>query len=190
MTLMLFGQIRLALLFLLFLAATPVNTTFTYPARWKLDKVEQTYAGTWCYRPGAISAHVRLCTNATLNALLDAHTNNEQGAGLSIAYYDAKDFSILGGAGWAKWGTVVSPVGLCMTGAVDGTNAFNTICRFSFGDNDHDIPSVHAEECVANRSQLRVADGCYARLAEVASAWTTRPAASSQSWAYSSPCQD
>ena len=161
MTLMLFGQIRLAPFFLLFLAATPTNATFTRLARWKLDTVEQTYAGAWCYRPRAISAHVRPCTNATLNALLDAHTNNEHGAGLSIAYYDPQDSSILGGAGWASWDTVTLPVGLCMTGTVDGTNAYSTICRFSFGDDDHDTRSAHVEECAVNHSQLRVIDGCY-----------------------------
>ena len=158
---MLFGQIRPLLFFLLFPAATLVNAAFNRPARWKLDAIDQTYAGTWCYHPGAISAHAQPCTNTTLNALLDAHTSNKHGAGLSIAYYDIQDSSILGGAGWVGWGIVALPVGLCMSGAIDGTNAYSTTCRFSFADDDHDTPSTHAEECTINRPQLRVADGCY-----------------------------
>ena len=146
---------------LLFLAATLANAAFSRQARWKRDSIEQTYSGAWCYHPGAVSAHARPCINATLNALLDVHTNNEYGAGLSIAYYDTQDSSILGGAGWANWGTVASPVGLCMTGAIDGTNAYSTACRFSLANDDHDTSSAHAEECIVSRPQLRVADGCY-----------------------------
>jgi len=97
-----------------------------------------------------------------LSALLDVHITNNQGAGLSIAYYDLVDFSVLGGADWNNWGAVTLPVGVCMAGRVDGLEkTFSTTCRFAVTDNDHETPSSHAEECIVSRPQLRIIDGCY-----------------------------
>jgi len=149
------------LLFLLFAATLSVNAAFTRPARWKLDNIEQTYAGSWCYRPGASSNSRGLCSNSTLKVLLDAHIQNGHGAGLSIAYYDLSDGSAVGGAGWTSWDTVTIPVGVCMSGQVDGLEAYTTTCRFSIADNDHDKSSSHLWECAVNQVQPRVADGCY-----------------------------
>ena len=150
-----------SLLFLLFVAALPVNAAFSRPARWKLDNIEQTYAGSWCYRPGASSTSRGPCSNSTLKVLLDAHIKNDHGAGLSIAYYDLADGSAIGGASWTSRDTVALPVGVCMSGQVDGLEAYTTTCRFSSTDNDHDTPDSHLWECAVNKSQLRVADGCY-----------------------------
>lgn len=139
-----------------------VDAALTSPTHWKLDEIEITYAGTPCFRPGPNPASARPCSNSTLIALLDAHIKNDRGLGLSIAYYDLKDQSVLGGAGWADWDAVVLPVGVCLSGAVDAlTNAYITTCRFALTDNDHDIPSMHATECTVGRPQLRVVDGCY-----------------------------
>jgi len=91
--------------------------------------------------------------------VLNAHINNKQGAGLSIAYYDPEDGSVLGGAGWTGWDTVALPVGVCMNGQVN--DAYTTTCRFTTTDNDHDTPASHLGECAVNRAQLRVADGSY-----------------------------
>ena len=149
---------------ILFLLSAPSlgEAAFTHPALWNIDAIKQTYAGTWCYIPGVSSAHEPPCTDATLNALIGAHIGNAHGAGLSIAYYSIEDFSTLGGAGWASWDVVGLPVGVCMSGAVDGiANAYSTTCRFAFKDNDHSSPSAHAEKCTVNRAQLRVIDGCY-----------------------------
>ena len=156
------GQIRLTLFFLLFCSTHPVNGAFTRSARWKLDVIEQTYAGSWCYRPGAsLTSHGR-CSNSTLNVVLTAHLQNNHGAGLSIAYYDIADGSILGGAGWRNWDTVILPVGVCLSGQVDGVDdAYTTTCRFAISDDDHDISASHLGECTVNHAQLRVADGCY-----------------------------
>jgi len=97
-----------------------------------------------------------------LSALLKTHLHNDLGPGLSIAYYDFKDGSVLGGADWTFWDVAALPVGLCTSGRVDGLDkVFSTTCRFAVTDNDHDTPSVHAEECTSNHSQLRVTDGCY-----------------------------
>jgi len=94
--------------------------------------------------------------------LLGVHINNDHSAGLSIAYYDLGDGSILGGAGWRNWDAIALPVGVCMAGLVDGLdNIFSATCRFTTQDNDHDLPFAHAEECTTNRPQLRVIDGCY-----------------------------
>jgi len=150
-----------SLLFLLFVAALPADTAFTRPARWKLDDIEQTYAGSWCYRPGASSNSRGHCSNSTLKGLLHVHIKNDHGAGLSIAYYDPVDGSAIGGASWASWDTVALPVGVCMSDQVDGLEACTTTCRFSIADNDHDTPSSHLWECAVNQAQLRVADGCY-----------------------------
>lgn len=135
---------------------------FTRPTHWKLNSIEPTYAGTPCFHPGPDPAFTRSCSNTTLSALLNAHINNNHGAGLSIAYYDLLDISVLGGAGWTDWDDVAPPVGVCMSGAVTGLdNIYSTTCRFSVTDDDHDIPSAHTEECSVGRPQLRVIDGCY-----------------------------
>ena len=94
--------------------------------------------------------------------LINAHVNNDHGPGLSIAYYDLADASVLGGVGWAEWDAMVLPVGVCMSGAIDSfANTYSTICRFAMTDNDHETPSAHVTECSVNRPQLRVTDGCY-----------------------------
>lgn len=94
--------------------------------------------------------------------LLDAHINNGRGAGISIAFFDIQDASVLGGAGWADWASVALPVGVCLSGQVEGLDdAYTTTCRFTITDNDHNIPSAHALECTISRPQLRVTDGCY-----------------------------
>jgi len=49
-----------------------------------------------------------------------------------------------------------------MSESVEGlANVYSTTCRFAVADNDHDIPSVHLNECTIGRPQLRVTDGCY-----------------------------
>jgi len=150
------------LLCLLVFAAHSVDAAITRPAQWRLDSLEQTYAGAWCFRPGSNPPSARACTNSTLTALLDIHVKNSRGPGLSIAYYDPKDGSVLGGAGWADWDTLVLPVGVCMSGAVDAfANTYSTTCRFAMNDNDHETPSAHVTECSVNRPQSRVTDGCY-----------------------------
>jgi len=156
------GQFRALLLCLLFLAAHTANAAITHPARWRLDAIEQTYAGTWCFRPGTNPPPTHACNNSTLTVLLNAHVNNDHGPGLSIAYYDLKDASVLGGVGWADWDAMMLPVGVCMSGAVDSfANTYSTTCRFAMSDNDHETPSAHITECSVNRPQLRVTDGCY-----------------------------
>jgi len=157
------GQIRYRLFLVVFLlSASLAKAAFTHPARWKLDSIEETYASTWCFHSGPNPTLKSTCANTMLNALLNFHLNNELGAGLSIAYYDLKDGSVLGGAGWSGWRVVERPVGLCMSGAVTGLdNAFRTICRFATTDDDLESPDTHAQECMMSRAQLRVTDGCY-----------------------------
>jgi len=147
---------------LLIVFARTANAAFSRPAYWKLDTIEQTHAGAWCFHPATGAASARTCGNPTLSALLDAHIKNDYGPGLSIAYYDLADLSVLGGVGWTGWDIVVLPVGVCMSGLVDGlANVYSTTCRFTVADNDHDTPSAHLTECTIGRPQLRVTDGCY-----------------------------
>ena len=142
--------------------ASLAEAAFTRLALWRLDSIDKTYAGTWCFRPGPNPAFSSACVNATLSTLLNIYLRNELGAGLSIAYYDLADGSVLGGVGWTGWDFVDLLVGVCMSGAVNGLdNAFRTVCRFAIADNDHDSPDAHAQECVVPRTQLHVADGCY-----------------------------
>ena len=156
------GQTRTLSLCLLLSVAPTVDAAFTRPAHWKLDGLELTYASTVCFNPGPNTASVCRCGNATLTSLLGAHINNNLGPGLSIAYYDLKDGSVLGGAGWADWDAMMLPVGVCMSGAIDSfANAYSTTCRFALTDNDQDTPSAHYTECTVNHPQLRVVDGCY-----------------------------
>ena len=139
-----------------------MHAAFTHPALWKLNSIQETYAGTWCYHPGSNPTYFLACTNDTLAASLDNHLRNNFGPGLSIAYYDPKDGTALGGAGWANWAAVPLPIVVCMSGRVEGLeNTFSTACRFTVTDNDHELPSSHNEECIVNRSQARVTDGCY-----------------------------
>ena len=144
------------------LAASLAKAAFTRPALSKLDSIDKTYAGTWCFHPGPNPTSLSACANATLGALLSIHLQNAFGSGLSIAYYDLADGSVLGGSGWSGWDSVEPLVGVCMSGAVNGLdNNFRTICRFAIADNDHDSPDAHAQQCVVPRAQLRVTDGCY-----------------------------
>ena len=150
------------LVLILFIAASLAEAAFSHSALWKLDSVDETYAGTWCFHPGPNPTFSSACANATLGALLDIHLHNSFGSGLSIAYYDPADGSVLGGAGWLGWRSVELPVGVCMSGAVNGLdNNFRTVCRFAIADNDHDSPDAHAQECMMPRAQFRVTDGCY-----------------------------
>ena len=88
--------------------------------------------------------------------------HNELGSGLSIAYYDLGDGRVLGGATWSGWRSVGLPIGLCMSGVINGLdNHFRTICRFAIADNDHDSPNAHMQECMMPHAQRRVTDGCY-----------------------------
>ena len=106
------------------------------------------------------------CQRPALQALLDIHIKNKNGAGLSIAYYDLKDASALGGAEWHGWNNTALPVGLCMSGAVatpsgSGKTRYLTVCRFATCDDDQDLPSAHTDECIIVQPQQYVADGCY-----------------------------
>ena len=94
--------------------------------------------------------------------VLAAHLKNDHGAGLSIAYYDTTDGSVLGSAGWTNWDNVVLPVGVCLSRQVDGLHdAYTATCPFTIANDDHDTHNSHLGECAVNLPQLRVAEGCY-----------------------------
>jgi len=159
--------VRLHQLFIIWL----VPATVLDPPLQKVDSIVQKDADTWCFRPGdSLPTQPPLaCNNATLSTLMDAHINNTLSSGLSIAYYDLGDASVLGGASWADWNSTALPVGLCMSGAVaDGTVAgqearYVTVCRFTDHDRDHDYNYASAKElqCIAALPQKFVSDGCY-----------------------------
>jgi len=71
-----------AFFLLLLLATPPVEAAFSRLAQWKLDFIDQTYAGSWRYRPGASPPWNHRCTNSTLEMLLGVHINNDHIAGL------------------------------------------------------------------------------------------------------------
>jgi len=151
------------LMVFMLLTIAPAHAAFTRPATWKLNSIEQALSGAWCFIPGANAEPVHECQDSALKQLLDVHTNNMGGAGLSVEYYDLDDNSALGGAAWRGWNTTVLPVGLCMSGSVTPVSEpqYLTICRLSYGDDDHDLPSAHVGQCAVAHPQNLVSDGCY-----------------------------
>ena len=136
--------------------------SFIRSVLWRLDPIEQTYAGAWCYCPGAISAtRGHRCSDATLTALLKTNIHNSDSAGLSVVYYELVDLSILGGAGWVGWNGTTSPVGVRMSDEAPRGGAGNlkgrslSVCCYSYRDNDHHLPFArkHKPKCIAAASQ-------------------------------------
>jgi len=139
-----------------------VHASFTRHSQWKMDEIDQTLAGAWCFKPGPSPSIARDCTNHNLSTLLDGHVKNDRGLGLSIVYYDLHDGSVLGGAGWFRWEHVALPIAVCMSGAVTGVgSAYRTICRLAMENDDHDRELVHEQECSIDLPQRHVIDCCY-----------------------------
>ncbi|KAH7102695.1 hypothetical protein BKA62DRAFT_769549 [Auriculariales sp. MPI-PUGE-AT-0066] len=149
-------------LFLLLLATTTVRAAFTHDALFHLDWIRKHNAGSYCFHPGTLPGRSGFCSDVTLDALLDVHTSLDHGPGLSIAYYSLPDLTVLGGAGWSGWNTTSGPVGLCLSGVIEGIpDAYVTKCRFATRDNDQEDPFSHSRECALDVPQKRVVDGCY-----------------------------
>ncbi|KAH7108548.1 hypothetical protein BKA62DRAFT_764600 [Auriculariales sp. MPI-PUGE-AT-0066] len=153
----------LPLFLLIFVLLRPVvRAAFTRDALFHLDWVRKNPAGPYCFHPNTLPGRSGSCVDPALDALLATHTSPDRGPGISIAYYDLRNLAVLGGADWNGWNMTSGPVGLCLSGAVEGTpDAFLTKCRFASRDDDQDDPTAHARECVSNIPQRRVLDGCY-----------------------------
>ena len=138
-----------------------VHARFTKTTCWNSQKtacIQQNAAGAWCYIPNVADGQVGTSctgtsgfTGADFATVLDVHLAQ----GLSVAYYNGIDNSLLGGADYL----IPSDPGvirLCASGqAGDGSD--QTICVNAMDDNTFG----GSPYCNVMRSQKNVTDGCY-----------------------------
>ena len=171
--------------FLRLLAAhyvAPVHARFTRTTCWNGQNtacIQQNAAGAWCYIPDVSPGLVTTSCRGTSNyANPDFATVLEVylAQGLSVAYYNGIDNSLLGGADY----DIPSNPGvirLCASGqAGDGSD--QTLCANALADNTFD-----GRNCQVILGQKNVTDGCYSPNVVVhsPSSITSSPASASTS---------
>jgi hypothetical protein len=139
----------------------PIHARFTKTTCWTGQNtacIQQNVAGAWCYIPNVPDVTVGTsCTGATPFTSADFATvlGVHLAQGLSVAYYNGIDNSLLGGADYS----IPSNPGvirLCASGqAGDGTH--QTVCVNAFADNTFGGSLF----CNVIRSKNNVTDGCY-----------------------------
>ncbi|KAF8803099.1 hypothetical protein BYT27DRAFT_6743459 [Phlegmacium glaucopus] len=133
-----------------------VGGRFTQPACVFGACVQQDSTGRWCYIPNpGITAAIN-CTggtgaDSTMIAVMDVHFQQ----GLSIAYYNGVDNTLLGGADFSV-PTSDGIIRLCVSGKA-GDGSFQTLCDDVAGDNT----LQGAPYCFVALGQAVVSDGCY-----------------------------
>jgi hypothetical protein len=138
----------------------PIHARFTKTTCWTGQDIEnasciqQNAAGAWCFipniRPGLVATS---CTGgyADFATVLEVHLAQ----GLSVAYYNGIDNSLLGGADYS----IPSNPGiirLCLSGQ-SGDGNYQTQCLNALADNTFGAGLY----CVVIRGQNNVTDGCY-----------------------------
>ncbi|KAH7092798.1 hypothetical protein BKA62DRAFT_722432 [Auriculariales sp. MPI-PUGE-AT-0066] len=155
-------RIQYLVIFLFLIITDTTSAAFTREAAYRLDQVRPNSAGTYCFHPRTLPGRIASCMDQSLSMLLDIHVNNKHGPGLSISYYDTQDLSVLGGADWREWNTTSGPVGVCLSGSIEGIEgSYLTFCRYATSDDDHSSRTAQAVKCSIDRPQQRVVDGCY-----------------------------
>ena len=150
---------NLLLPLLAFCYMAPIHARFTKTTCWiglNTACIQQNAAGAWCFIPNAAEGQPATCTgnnkfaNADFATVLEVHLAQ----GLSVAYYNGIDNSLLGGADY----DIPSNPGvirLCASGqAGDGSDL--TICVNALADNTFGGPN-----CQVLLGQKNVTDGCY-----------------------------
>ena len=120
--------------------------------------IQQNAAGTWCYIPDVSPRLVTTSCTGT-NSISDANFATvlevHLAQGLSVAYYNGIDNSLLGGANYS----IPSNPGvirLCVSGQ-SGDGNYQTVCMNTVADNTFFASSY----CEVIRGQKNVTDGCY-----------------------------
>ena len=117
------------------------------------DCIMQNGEGTWCYFPALGETRATVCDGGDVDftRVLGVHSRQ----GLSIAYYNGVDNTLLGGADWplpANPGVVR----LCVSGAT-GAGTYQTLCVNAVADNN----LSNSPYCRVAVGQDNVTDGCY-----------------------------
>ena len=139
----------------------PIHSRFTKTTCWTGQNtacIQQNAAGAWCYIPDISTGIVSTsCTgtgrpnDADFATVLEVHLAQ----GLSVAYYNGIDNSLLGGADYS----IPSNPGvirLCASGQ-SGDRNDQTICLNALADNTFGGDPY----CQVTRGQKNVTDGCY-----------------------------
>jgi hypothetical protein len=133
-----------------------VGGRFTQPSCVYGACVQQDSTGRWCYIPNpAITTNIN-CTggsgaDSTMIGVMNVHFQQ----GLSIAYYNGVDNTLLGGPDFSV-PTTDGIIRLCVSGRA-GDGSFQTLCDNVAGDNT----IQGAPFCFVALGQNVVSDGCY-----------------------------
>ena len=146
---------------LAFYYMAPIYARFTRTTCWTNQNtacIQQNAAGAWCYVPNVYDGQVGTsCTGTSHFTATDFATVLEVhlAQGLSVAYYNGIDNSLLGGSDYS----IPSNPGvirLCASGQ-DGDGSDQTICVNALADNTF----AGSPYCNVMSGQKNVTDGCY-----------------------------
>ena len=130
---------------------------FSQTTRWDGVSVQKNSQGTWCYLPTAgYPVRTVACTGTSSDfaSVLDVHLKQ----GLSIAYYNAIDNTLLGGANYSlPVGANMPIIRLCASGLGGDGYYYETICTNAAADN----VLANYPYCQVALGQKAVTDGCY-----------------------------
>ncbi|EDR15954.1 uncharacterized protein LACBIDRAFT_301464 [Laccaria bicolor S238N-H82] len=139
----------------------PVHALFTKTTCWAGGNtacIQQNAAGAWCYIPNVSDGQVgtsctgtRTFSGADFATVLEAHLAQ----GLSVAYYNGIDNSLLGGANYSIPSTP-GVIRLCASGQA-GDGSHQTLCANALADNTFG----GGPYCNVMSGQRNVTDGCY-----------------------------
>ena len=145
---------------LVFSALQTSFALFNQPTRWYDVSVQKNSQGTWCYVPVADAVRTVACTSTSgytssnFASVLDVHLNQ----GLSIAYYNGVDNTLLGGANYSlPVGANMPIIRLCVSGLAGDGYYYETICTNAVADN----VLANSPYCQVALGQKAVTDGCY-----------------------------
>lgn len=145
--------VNIRMLFVIFSTLVAVQGRFNLETCWGKDCIKQNGEGTWCYFPPAGETRATVCSSGGVDFTTVLGVHRRQG--LSIAYYNGVDNTLLGGADWplpANPGVVR----LCVSGAT-GAGTYQTLCVNAVADNT----LSNSPYCQVALGQDNVTDGCY-----------------------------
>ena len=145
--------VNIRMLFVIFWTLVAVQGRFNLETCWGKDCIKQNGEGTWCYFPPAGETRATVCSSGGVDFTTVLGVHRRQG--LSIAYYNGVDNTLLGGADWplpANPGVVR----LCVSGAT-GAGTYQTLCVNAVADNT----LSNSPYCQVALGQDNVTDGCY-----------------------------
>ena len=130
---------------------------FSQTTHWTGLTIQKNSQGAWCFLPwAAYPVRTVACTGSSSDfaTVLDVHLNQ----GLSIAYYNGIDNTLLGGANYSLPVEANMPIiRLCVSGLAGDGYYYETICTNAVADNVWE----NSPACQVALGQKAVTDGCY-----------------------------